>query len=106
MDFFHPTNATIWLIIGFAGQALFFGRFFIQWLASEKAGRSIIPNAFWYFSVGGSTILLAYAIWRQDPVIILGQSAGLLIYFRNIYFIHHPEKNKSAIAKHEADVAQ
>lgn len=106
MDFFHPTNQTIWLIIGFTGQALFFGRFFIQWLASEKQGRSVIPNAFWYFSVGGSTILLAYAIWRQDPVIILGQSAGLLIYFRNIYFIHHPEKNKTAPATDKADITQ
>lgn len=106
MDFFHPTNQTIWLTIGFIGQALFFARFFIQWLASEKEGRSVIPNAFWYFSIGGSAILLAYAIWRQDPVIILGQSTGLLIYFRNIYFIRHPEKNKTAPAIDKADVTQ
>lgn len=106
MDFFHPTNETIWLIIGFTGQALFFGRFFIQWLASEKQGRSVIPNAFWYFSIGGSTILLTYAIWRQDPVIILGQSTGLLIYLRNIYFIRHPEKNKTIPATDKADATQ
>jgi lipid-A-disaccharide synthase-like uncharacterized protein len=100
------STETIWIIIGFIGQGLFFMRFFIQWMASEKEGRSVIPHAFWYFSIGGSAILLAYAIWRQDPVIILGQSTGLLIYFRNIYLIRHPEKDKSAIIKQEADVTQ
>lgn len=78
---------TIWIIIGFIGQSLFFMRFFVQWLASERAGRSIIPNAFWYFSLGGGVTLFAYALWRQDPVFILGQSTGLLIYARNLYFI-------------------
>lgn len=78
---------TIWIMIGFVGQALFFGRFFVQWLASEKAQKSVIPHAFWYFSVAGGLTLFLYALYRQDPVFILGQSTGLLIYARNLYFI-------------------
>ncbi|PZQ47668.1 MAG: lipid A biosynthesis protein [Micavibrio aeruginosavorus] len=78
---------TIWIIIGFIGQSLFFMRFFVQWLASERAGRSVIPNTFWYFSLAGGVTLFAYALWRQDPVFILGQSTGLLIYARNLHFI-------------------
>ncbi|MFN0263734.1 lipid-A-disaccharide synthase N-terminal domain-containing protein [Tepidamorphus sp. 3E244] len=77
----------IWLAIGFVGQALFSGRFLVQWIASEKARKSIIPHAFWIFSVAGGATLLAYAIYKQDPVFITGQAAGLLIYSRNIYFI-------------------
>lgn len=87
---------TVWIIIGFAGQALFFGRFFVQWLATEKAKRSVIPNAFWYFSIGGGLTLLAYALYRQDPVFILGQSTGLLIYLRNLYFIRKNGKPAEA----------
>lgn len=85
MSFF--TTEHIWLCIGFIGQGLFFMRFFVQWLASEKQKKSIIPNAFWYFSVAGGLILFLYALYRQDPVFMIGQSAGLLIYLRNIYFI-------------------
>jgi len=81
------STETLWIIIGFIGQSLFFMRFFIQWLASEKAGRSVMPNAFWYFSLAGGVTLFAYALWRQDPVFILGQSTGMLIYARNLYFI-------------------
>ena len=77
----------IWLGIGFLGQALFTMRFLVQWIASERARRSIIPNAFWIFSIAGGATLLAYAIWRQDPVFIVGQGAGLFIYARNVYFI-------------------
>ncbi len=77
----------IWIGIGLVGQSMFFMRFFLQWLASEKAKKSVIPDIFWYFSIAGATILLSYAIYRQDPVFILGQSMGFLIYFRNIYFI-------------------
>lgn len=84
---------TMWMIIGFCGQSLFFMRFFVQWLASEKAKKSVLPNMFWYFSIGGALVLLCYSIHRQDPVFIAGQSMGLLIYLRNIYFIHfHPKK--------------
>lgn len=76
-----------WTIIGFVGQALFSARFIVQWLASEKARRSIVPEAFWLFSIAGGVVLLSYAIHRKDPVFIAGQGAGLLIYSRNIYFI-------------------
>ncbi|MEM9683906.1 MAG: lipid-A-disaccharide synthase N-terminal domain-containing protein [Pseudomonadota bacterium] len=78
---------TIWLGIGFLGQAMFSMRFLIQWLQSERQRRSIIPVAFWYFSLLGGVTLLSYAIYRQDPVFILGQGAGLIIYARNLYFI-------------------
>jgi lipid-A-disaccharide synthase-like uncharacterized protein len=77
----------IWLAVGFAGQALFFMRFLVQWLHSERARRSVIPVAFWYFSIGGGVVLLAYAIHKRDPVFIVGQLGGVLIYVRNLQFI-------------------
>ena len=83
---------TIWLGIGFLGQAMFSMRFLIQWIRSERERRSIIPVAFWYFSVAGGALLLAYALYRLDPVFIVGQAAGLLIYGRNLYFIHKGEE--------------
>ena len=82
------TNEQIWLMIGFAGQALFSARFLLQWLTSEREGRSVVPTAFWYFSIGGSLTLLVYAIHRVDPVFIAGQATGLMIYFRNLYLIY------------------
>ena len=82
----------IWLGIGFLGQALFSMRFLIQWIATERIRRSIVPVAFWYFSVLGGITLLAYAIWREDPVFIVGQAGGLVIYGRNIYFIWRGRK--------------
>jgi lipid-A-disaccharide synthase-like uncharacterized protein len=82
------TNEQIWLMIGFAGQALFSARFLLQWLTSEREGRSVVPTAFWYFSIGGSLTLLVYAIHRVDPVFIAGQATGLMIYLRNLYFIY------------------
>ena len=75
------------IVVGFGGQGLFAMRFIIQWLSSEKEAKSVIPIAFWYFSIGGGAVLLLYAIWRQDPVIICGQGLGLFIYLRNLYFI-------------------
>lgn len=86
---------TLWLIIGFIGQALFSARFIIQWLKSEKEKKSVFPVAFWYFSIGGGVTLLSYAIYRQDPVFIMGQASGLLIYFRNLYFVIHEQKKPS-----------
>lgn len=74
-----------WLAIGLIGQAAFSSRFLIQWIASERAGRSVVPDAFWVFSILGGTFLLSYAIYRRDPIFILGQGAGLLIYARNLY---------------------
>jgi lipid-A-disaccharide synthase-like uncharacterized protein len=86
---------TIWLVIGFVGQALFSARFFVQWIKSEREKKSVFPIAFWYFSIGGGVTLLAYAIYRQDPVFIIGQLSGLFIYFRNLYFVVHERKNLS-----------
>lgn len=82
-----PTTELIWITIGFIAQFMFSMRFVVQWLASEKARASIVPETFWYFSFVGGFMLLAYAVYRADPVFILGQAAGLVIYARNIYFI-------------------
>ena len=81
-------SQTALLVLGFSGQALFFMRFFVQWLYSEKHRCSLIPTAFWYFSLGGSFLLLIYAVIRKDIVFSVGQSSGFLIYFRNLYLIH------------------
>lgn len=90
---FEITTTMIWVTIGFIGQGMFFMRFFVQWIASEKEQKSVIPHSFWYFSIAGSLILLIYAIWRQDPVIILGQTTGFIIYFRNLYLINRTKKS-------------
>ena len=85
-------NSNIWLIIGMAGQILFGLRFLIQWICSEVKKESHIPIVFWYFSISGGLILLAYAIHRQDPVFIVGQSTGLIVYLRNLRLIYKKEK--------------
>jgi lipid-A-disaccharide synthase-like uncharacterized protein len=77
-----------WVIFGLGGQLLFTARFLVQWIASERAGRSTIPIMFWYFSLGGGVVLFAYAIHRGDPVFILGQSLGVFIYLRNLWLIY------------------
>src|SRR5438094_4361805 len=82
------TSDALWVGIGFAGQALFSGRFLVQWIASERKKESVIPTYFWYFSIGGGLILLIYAIHRRDVVFMVGQAAGLFVYARNLYFIH------------------
>lgn len=76
-----------WVLLGFVAQAMFTLRFLVQWLASERARRSVIPTAFWVFSIAGGILLLAYALYRKDPVFILGQAFGILIYGRNLYFV-------------------
>ena len=76
-----------WVAFGLAGQLLFMGRFLVQWIASEREKRSVVPLAFWYFSIGGGLILFTYACYRGDPVFILGQSMGLFIYIRNLWLI-------------------
>ena len=76
-----------WVLLGYAGQALFTMRFVVQWIASERARRSVIPVAFWFFSIGGGALLLIYALYRRDPVFIAGQALGLVVYLRNVYFI-------------------
>lgn len=76
-----------WVILGFIAQAMFTMRFVVQWIASERARKSVIPVAFWFFSIGGGILLLIYALYRRDPVFIAGQAFGLIVYFRNMYFI-------------------
>jgi len=80
----HALSTATWLAIGFAGQALFTARFLVQWIASERKRDSVVPVAFWWFSLMGGTTLLCYAISRSDPVIIVGQAMGIFIYIRNL----------------------
>jgi len=86
------TAEHFWLSVGFLGQAFFSSRFLVQWIASERKKESVIPVAFWFFSIGGGATLLAYAIYRQDPVFILGQGAGLFVYARNLYLIRRKKR--------------
>ena len=90
------TSEMVWLGIGLAGQAMFSMRFLVQWYQSERKKKSVIPVEFWYFSMAGAVILLSYAIYKQDPVFIIGQSTGLFIYSRNLYFIAKEKKALSA----------
>jgi lipid-A-disaccharide synthase-like uncharacterized protein len=86
----------VWMGAGFLGQVVFFMRFVVQWVASERRGESVIPVAFWFLSLGGSGILLTYAIHIKDPVFILGQSCGFLIYTRNLMLIRRKRQETSA----------
>lgn len=85
-------HVKIWILIGFLGQLFFFSRFLVQWIASEKQKRSVMPLSFWYLSLLGGLILLVYAIYRRDPVFITGQSCGLFIYLRNLWLIRQSQK--------------
>ena len=85
MDF---SKLTWWIAFGLLGQLVFTARFLVQWIASERKGRSVVPIHFWFLSLAGSIILLTYAIHRRDPVFILGQSVGSIIYIRNLMLIH------------------
>ena len=76
-----------WVVLGFVAQAFFTMRFVVQWIASERARQSVIPVAFWFFSIGGGVLLLTYALYRRDPVFIAGQGLGLFIYARNLWLI-------------------
>jgi lipid-A-disaccharide synthase-like uncharacterized protein len=82
------TADTVWLVVGLLGQLMFTARFLVQWFASERAGRSVVPVAFWYFSIMGGLIVLAYGIHKLEPVIILGQLPGVVIYSRNLWLIY------------------
>jgi lipid-A-disaccharide synthase-like uncharacterized protein len=81
------TTEQLWVGVGLVGQALFSARFLVQWIASERRKQSVMPREFWFFSIGGGIVLLLYSIYKQDPVFILGQGAGLFVYCRNLYFI-------------------
>src|SRR5436305_14327443 len=76
-----------WVVLGFVAQGFFTMRFVVQWIASERARKSVIPVAFWFFSIGGGALLLVYALYRRDPVFIAGQALGLLVHFRRLYCI-------------------
>lgn len=89
--------ATWLLVLGFTGQIIFGSRFLVQWIYSEMKGESQIPLAFWYISICGGILLLCYAILRKDPVIILGQSMGVLVYSRNLMLIHRKRKSTPQI---------
>jgi lipid-A-disaccharide synthase-like uncharacterized protein len=80
-----------WTILGFFGQAFFAGRFLIQWIVSERRNESVIPVAFWVLSLFGGSLLLVYALYRRDPVFILGQGAGLVVYARNLALIRRKQ---------------
>lgn len=85
----------IWLGIGLIGQGIFSARFLVQWLVSEKVKRSVIPVAFWYLSLLGGFTLLAYSIYKKDPVFIIGQSTGVFIYTRNLLLIHRERLSRT-----------
>ncbi len=87
-----------WVALGFVAQFAFTMRFLVQWVASEKAGRSVVPIAFWFFSIGGGALLLVYAIQREDPVFIAGQALGLLIYVRNLMLIFKEKRGGAKVA--------
>jgi lipid-A-disaccharide synthase-like uncharacterized protein len=92
----HITTDTVWVTIGLVGQILFAGRFLVQWLASEKSGRSVVPLGFCYLSIGGSAILLAYALHRHDVVFTLGQLFGFVVYGRNLALIRQERQRLAA----------
>jgi lipid-A-disaccharide synthase-like uncharacterized protein len=84
------------VLVGYVGQTLFGMRFIVQWVASERVGRSVIPIAFWFFSIGGGVLLLGYALYKRDPVFIIGQGLGLFVYLRNLYFVCRERQTKPA----------
>jgi lipid-A-disaccharide synthase-like uncharacterized protein len=90
------TRLDWWIFLGFVAQGLFTMRFVVQWIASERAGRSIIPIGFWYFSIAGGVLLLIYALYRRDAVFIAGQAFGVFVYLRNLYFVLRERKTAAA----------
>ena len=96
LAFFHveTTNELVWILIGFLAQVLFGGRFILQWLRSEKAGESVIPIAFWWLSLFGGALMFAYAIYRWDPVFMMGQGLGLFVYVRNLMLIRRSTRRE------------
>lgn len=82
----------LWVAIGLVGQGIFSARFIVQWIVSERSKRSVIPVSFWFLSIAGSLILLVYSIHRRDPVFMLGQAAGMVVYGRNLWLIARGEK--------------
>ncbi len=87
-----------WLVLGIVAQGLFTMRFLVQWIASERAGHSVIPLAFWIFSIAGGLLLLVYALYRRDAVFIAGQAFGVFVYLRNLYFVLHDRRATASTA--------
>jgi len=96
MGAISPETWNVWTLVGFAGQIVFGLRFVVQWIATERKRKSVVPVAFWYLSLLGTIILLAYAIYRLDPVFIAGFSLNMIIYLRNLYFIHRKREGTHA----------
>jgi lipid-A-disaccharide synthase-like uncharacterized protein len=94
----HTTTDIVWLAVGLMGQAMFSIRWIAQWLASEKSGASVMPELFWYLSFAGGMMVLAYGLYKLDPVIIVGQF-GLLVYARNLYLLWKPKQPAQAAAQ-------
>lgn len=90
-------NFDFWMLFGLAAQAMFMMRFVVQWMASERVGRSIVPIAFWFFSIAGGVMLFVYGVIKKEPIIILGQGLGLLIYFRNLWLIFKEKRQDPTI---------
>jgi lipid-A-disaccharide synthase-like uncharacterized protein len=86
-----------WVLLGFAAQIFFTLRFAVQWIASERVGKSVIPVAFWWFSIGGGLLLLIYALYRRDPVFIAGQAFGVFVYLRNLHFVMRERRANAAL---------
>lgn len=95
-----------WIVFGLIGQIMFTGRFVVQWLASERAKMSIVTKSFWTFSILGSSMLSVYAIYRQDPVFIIGQVPGIFIYARNLVIMRNSERRARALAEKTAQEAR
>ena len=92
------TRLDWWVLLGLVAQIFFTLRFVVQWIASERVGKSVIPIAFWWFSIGGGLLLLVYALYRRDPVFIVGQGFGVFVYLRNLYFVTRDRRQAPAVA--------
>ena len=95
-----------WLAFGLLGQAAFFSRFLVQWVASERRGSSVVPPVFWWLSLGGGVCLLAYFVWRLDPIGVLGQSTGVAVYARNLWLLRRPQREGSTPARSAESTAR
>ncbi len=94
LRFFNASSwaSFVWVLVGLTGQLCFFGRMFLQWLASERASASVVPPVFWWLSLFGGVCLLSYFVWRLDPIGVLGQSTGVAVYLRNLWLIRGPQR--------------
>ena len=92
------TRLDWWVLLGFIAQGMFTTRFLVQWIATERAGHSVIPLGFWIFSIAGGLLLLVYALYRKDPVFIAGQAFGVFVYLRNLHFVMRDRKAAATAA--------